>query len=344
MDTVDIEKVAQTHGFPAVSVLCPLERRRPGNLEDPRRLAALRDSAVSALRATADRETADRVVGRLDGAIASIDLDYPADGIAILVTADESHVVSLPFEPRARVVLDEGFATRDLLDAAQQMLRARVIVLSGERARCFQAVGGSLIEVVGDIFPMKVWAPVQGDTPHRDLPIGEHEHAEAQRSVLRAVDRAISDLQRREHEPVIVVAPERDLAYFDEITAHRDDVIGRVHGNHIEDSVAAIERVVGPEMHAAVARRADAAVRRAVASVGVRGASGLDEVGLTAVAGRGHELFVERDLAVAPTTPGALDDPIDRAVAAVLTHGGRVTIVPPGALAEYDGIVLALRY
>jgi Bacterial archaeo-eukaryotic release factor family 3 len=344
MDTVDIEKLAQVRGFPAVSVLCPLERRRPGNLEDPRRLAALRERAAGALLAAADRETAERVVERLDEAIASIDLDHPADGVAVLVTAEDSHVVLLPVPVRARVVVDEAFATRELLDAAQQMLRARVIVLSGERARCFQAVGSALTEVVSETFPMTISPPVEADTPHGDFPIGEHEHAEAQRFVLRAVDRAVSELQRREHEPLVVVAPERDLAYFDEVTAHRDDVIGRVHGNHILDPVSAIEHVVEAEMHATGARRAEAAVRRAIAAVGPRGASGLEAVGLAAEAGRGHELFVERDLTASPTTPDGLDDPIDRAVDAVLTHGGRVTIVPPASLAAYDGIVLALRY
>ena len=47
-----IERLAEVHGNPAVSILCRLDRCRPGNLEDPRRLNALRKRAIEALSNT----------------------------------------------------------------------------------------------------------------------------------------------------------------------------------------------------------------------------------------------------------------------------------------------------
>lgn len=349
MEIADIEKLAQVHASPAVSILCPLERRRPGNLEDPRRLAALRARALSVLGRGHDPDTVERLVERLDEAIATIDLTHPADGVAILSTADESHVLALWCPIRARVIVNETFATRDLLDAVQQTMRTRVLVFDAEHARCFQAAGPTLTEIVGHGFPLSISPRLQEDTPHRDLPIGEHERAEAHRFVLRGVDDAIAALQRDEREPLIVVATGRELAYFDEVTDHRDDIIERVHGSHVNDHVAAIERVVAPAIQAALESRAADAVQRATESVGARGVSGLDEVARAAEEGRGHELFLEHDLTVAAPAPAfatgdRLEDPIDEVVGAVLRHAGRVTIVPSGALAQYDGIVMALRY
>jgi Bacterial archaeo-eukaryotic release factor family 3 len=196
MDIADIEKLAEIHGNPAVSILCRLDRRRPGNLEDPRRLDALRERAIDAVLNTYDERLVAPLLGRIEAAVASVDLAHPSDAVAILVTADESHVLRLPFPVFSRVVVDDTLATRDLVNAAQRTLRARVVVLAAERARCFDANGSSLHEVHGHGFPLHISPPVQEDTPHRDLPIGEHEQAEAHRFVLRAVDAALAELQR----------------------------------------------------------------------------------------------------------------------------------------------------
>ena len=75
-------------------------------------------------------------------------------------------------------------------------------------------------------FPLHISPPVQEDTPHRDLAIGEHEKAEAHRFV--------------------------------------HDVIGCTHGNHVDDSVAVIERVVEPALTAELERLSVEAVRRAL--------------------------------------------------------------------------------
>jgi hypothetical protein len=54
-----MKELLETGGEPAVSILCPLDTRRPGNPRDPRVLANLRDRA------------ADRVASTLDGPAAS---------------------------------------------------------------------------------------------------------------------------------------------------------------------------------------------------------------------------------------------------------------------------------
>ncbi len=263
MDMTDIEKLAEVRGNPAVSILCRLDRRRPGNLEDPRRLEALRKEAIDAVLNTYDERLVAPLLGRIEAAIAGVDLAHPSEAVAVLVTADEAHVAPLPFPVFSRVVVGETFATRDLVNAIRQTLHARVLVLAAERARCFEAIGASLREVHGHGFPLHLSPPVQEDTPHRDRPIGEHEQAEAHRFVLREVDTALSELQARDHRPLVVVAPVRELAYFDEVTKFAADVVGRVHGNHVEDSLASIEAVVQPALKAELARRSDEAVRRA---------------------------------------------------------------------------------
>ena len=316
----------------------------PGNLEDPRRLDALRKKAIDAVLETHDAREVQSLLERIDGAVDSVDFAHPSDAVAILVTADECHVLPLQFPVFSRVVVDDTFATRDLVNGAGQTLSARVLVLAAERARCFKVSGNTLREVYGHGFPLHISPPVQEDTPHRDLPIGEHEQMEAHRYVLRAVDDAVAELQARDHRPIVVVAPVRELAYFDEVTRFTKDIIGRVHGNHVEDTVTVIEHVVEPALSTELPRRSDDAVRRANEAIGRGAATRFAEVAVDARAGRGHELIVEEDLHVATATTEGPDDPVDEVIDAVLAHDGKVTIVPHGALAEHGGIVLLLRY
>ena len=49
MDINDIEKLADVKADPAVSIMCRLDRRRPGNFADPLRLDALRKRAIAAV-------------------------------------------------------------------------------------------------------------------------------------------------------------------------------------------------------------------------------------------------------------------------------------------------------
>jgi hypothetical protein len=344
MNIADIKELAQVRGNPAVSILCRLDRRRPGNLEDPRRLDAFRKKAIDTVLRTHDEREVGPLLQRIEAAVDSIDLAHPSDAIAILVTADESHVLTLPFPVFSRVVVDDTFATRDLVNGVEQMLSARVLVLAADRARCFEMTGDSLREVYGHGFPLHISPSVQEDTPHRDLPIGEHEQMEAHQYVLRAVDAGLAELQTRDHRPIVVVATVRELAYFDEVTRFAKDVIGRVHGNHVDDTVTGIEHVVQPTLTAELARRSDDAVRRANEAVGRGAATRFAKVAAAARTGRGRELIVEEDFHVETATTEGPDDPVDEVIQAVLTHDGQVTTVPPGALADHGGIVLILRY
>jgi hypothetical protein len=344
MDLSEIEKLAHVHGDPAVSILCRLDRRRPGNLEDPLRLEALRSRAGELVRESAEPARAAALAARVDDAVAAVDLAHPGDGVAVLVTAEDSHVLPLPFAVRDRVVVDATFATRELIEAARRSLHARVLVLAAEDARCFEAVGSSLRELHGHGFPLHLSPPVQEDTPKRDLPIGEREQAEAHRTVVRRVDEALAALQHADHLPLVVVATVRELAYFEEVTRFRADVVGRVHGNHVGDALEDVERVVAPALAEAASRRAAAAVTRAQEALGTAAAVGIEEVETAATAGRGHELIVEENLRVDAARPAGADDPVDRVMRAVLAQGGTVTTVPDGALADRDGIVLVLRY
>jgi len=364
MQASDLEKLVGIRAFPAVTILLPTQRERPGNSEDPLRLRHLVTRASERLYKEYDRREVAPLAERLSAAAASVDFAHPGAGLALLATVDEVHVFAVPFTLPERVVVNERFAMRDLLVGTYRSPRYRVLVLSAKKCRLLSGSGTSLSEARQGAFPIQVEPPREEDTPHKDLPIHESQRQEAYRFIFRRVDRALDEIKAADPRPILLVGVERDLAFFREVSRHGRSIIGRIAGNHVGDSPATLSRLVAPVVSAHFARRDAAAVSELLEAVGAgRAALGIDDVYALASAGRGRRLVVDDDFRfparivdgrpVPADSTGAppdgvegidVIDAVDLIAEAVLTTGGEVIFVASGALAEHGGIGLLLRY
>jgi hypothetical protein len=355
MNKGTIEQLAQLRGMPAVTILCPLDARRPGNPHDPAVLAELRDRATEQMRANLSDRAASSMVSRIADAVSALDLEHPTPGVAIFVSPDVSRSIPLGLPVEPEVVVGERFAIRGLLTALQQRPRARVVVLSQAKTRCVDLDGDHASERLDFGFPLEVQPPVEADTPHRDFPLGEHEHAEAAKFVFRAVDQALDGLQHRDERPLVLLGAERDLAYFDEITTQRAHVIGRCHGDYERLTADAIADLVQPVLDAHQLEQEQHACAEVREAIGSRAVAGIVDTWTAARAGRGHQLVVEDGFrypvrvvvdALEPAQdndPGACDA-VEDTVEEVVRHGGDVLVVPDDSLADVGRIALVTRY
>src|SRR5947209_19176149 len=95
MNRTTVKQLAQVHGRPAVSILCPLDSRRPGNAHDPALLSQLRNEAVDQVEGLVQGHAATLLIDRIDMALASVDLHHPSRAIAVLSSPSLSLVFSL---------------------------------------------------------------------------------------------------------------------------------------------------------------------------------------------------------------------------------------------------------
>jgi hypothetical protein len=353
--TVNVKELTENAGEPAVSILCPLDTKRPGNTRDPRLLAQLRNEAVARLDGVCPDGEVTAMSARIDDAIATLDLGHPSEGVAVLVAPGSSRVLPLEATVEPRVVVGRTFATHDLVAALLQPQRARVLVLAQGMTRCFDLTGDSVVERRSDGFPVEVEPPTEQDTPHRDFPMDEHERAEATKFVFRVVERALTELQRRAPRPLVLVGTDRDLAYFDEVSAWSRAVVGRVAGNHERATASEISRLVQPLLAEHAREEQRRACDEAREAVGTRAVAGIAGVWSAAREGRGRRLLLEdgfrfqgRDddgtLNEAPAGESGAFDAVDDVIDAVLRHDGDVVPVPAGALGDLGHVALLLRF
>jgi hypothetical protein len=351
----NVEQLAQLRGAPAVSILCPLDTLRPGNPPDPGVLRELRDRAAALVRGAVSGSAASTLISRIDDAISAVDLAHPTPGVALFVSSDVTHIISLDSPVEPQVVVGERFASLGVLAALARRRRARVVVLSQTVTRCIDLTGGNTYERLDFGFPVEIQPPVETDAPHRDFPLDEHEHAEAAKYVFRSVDRALEALQHHDRRPLVLLGAERDLAYFDEITGQRANVIGRLHGDYERDTAAAIADLVQQVLDAHELEQQAHACAQVREVIGTRAVAGIADVWSAARAGRGHQLLVENDfsysarsagdtLEPAPREDADAFDAVEDTVEEVVRHGGEVVVVRSDSLRDLDRIALVTRY
>jgi hypothetical protein len=356
VDRVEVIELARVRAEPAVSVLCPVAQPVTAHPEDAARLRSLLDRAVETVGEWRGAETAAQVRRQLEAAGPAVEAGEHGRGLAVLATPDDCRVLHLPFPVEEQIVVDDTFATRQLLEGLDRTVPCLALVLGGGGGRLLAWDGVHPTERTTGGFPVAVTPPHEWDTPHRDLPIHEGSVTEERRTVFREVDRALGDVLAGESLPVVVLAPERDLALFAEVGRHGDAVVGQVHGSFEHASAATVAEAVQPALRDHLVARRQAAVARLRDAHG-RGRAVVDlaEVGRAAEEGRGHELVLEEGFSfprhrVDGLTPGegpdvqlAVDDVVDDVVETVLLHGGEAAFVEPGALDPEGHIGLILR-
>lgn len=358
MRMTDLAELRQPRPYPAVSLLAPLQRHRPGNLEDPILLRDLVDRARRHLQDELGARDSTEVLTRLDDAIATLDLHHPSDGIAVFVAPGETHVLPLAFTVPERVQIDDTFATRDLVRGVTRTPRYRVLALGEKPTRLLTGTTTTLTETHSGGFPLFVEGALGEPLASGGFPVHSSRSEEQHHAFFREVDQALGVVMAEDPLSVVVAGTERDLAYFDQITKHRQWIVGALRGNYEDSAPDELAALTAPLLDAALATQRASVLAELVEAVGVdRGIVGVKAVWDSARAGRARVLLVEDDF-VYPArlvdehlepagdedASGVIDDAVDELIEMVLDAGGEVTVFGSGELAEHGPVAALLRY
>ena len=124
-------KSLQSHrNYPSVSILAPTHRTAPSNRQDPIKVRNLVRKAIDRLHGEFNKREVAAVVKNLQQLVRDVDWGHALDGLALLASKERSAAVRLPFRVKPRAVIDETFATRDLVYSFNRAPPYRVLVLS----------------------------------------------------------------------------------------------------------------------------------------------------------------------------------------------------------------------
>ena len=258
--------------------------------------------------------------------------------VAVFASPTYSAVVRLGDATRDRVVIDDTFATRDLVADANRTAVYRVVALSDRKARVFEGDRTRLVEQRTEVWPL-----------HR-------EHDQSPALWARAVMSAVTAEHARQPLPTVVAGVNRSAR--DAAKANNLDMIGIIRGNHDRTSWIDLHHQAWPLVCDWLRADQHRALDHLDTARGAnRFAGGLHEVWELANDGRVELLVVEesfvyparlrdgRLIAATDTeAPDVIDDAIDEVIEIVLKYAGRVAIIADGSLDDHQRISAVLRY
>jgi hypothetical protein len=327
------------HAYPSITVLL---NTTPGASLSPAEEVnglAMVEQADRRLRDDAPDALREKLVQRLTEMTSALTHARCSSAVALCVSPTYDATVHLGRTVVERVVIDDTFATRDVVADLNRTAIYRVVTVSDRLTRLFVGDRHRLVEERNAPWPL-----TRGD-----------DHSATSWS------REVSAQLRAEHliapMPTVVAGVERTVRSA--VPPDLFEAIGYISGNHDRSRWSDLHNAAWPLVTDWLRTDTARAMSRLdEARSNNRFAGGLDEVWSLANDGRVSVLVVEEGFAVAarvaadgqlrPTAdreaPDVIDDIVDDTIEAVLRHGGSAVIVADGELAASNRIAAVLRY
>ncbi len=353
----DLIREIQGHSqYPSVSILLPTSRTAPDNHKDKLAIKKLYRNAEKRLLTEFDKRSMNGLLEKLKKNIESVDVRLNLDGLAVFVNNDFEKIVRLPFPVRERVIIDDTFATRDLIRAMNRSITYYTLSLSAEFVRLFEGYRDTLIEVTERGFPFANPIP-RGSNLELSTSLKETRLKE----FFNQVDKAFIHIHHNNPKPLVLTGVEKNISAYRNVADNKKIILTSIDGNHDHTPVHELAKLVWPVVREKMAEEREKMIGRINKALSAhKFASGLEEVWRLANEERGELLLVEEGyhqavklsedgrsfVKIDPPVNGTntVDDLVDEIAEKIVSTGGNVVFTDNGTLSGYDRIGLILKY
>ncbi|MEO6908379.1 MAG: hypothetical protein ABI210_10865 [Abditibacteriaceae bacterium] len=347
---------------PALSILLPTYYKSSDDLQqNPVRFKKLMRQAIDQLLEKHSKTELKSLLENLDTVAESIDFDHPKKGLAVFASNSVGRSYPLLFSVDEQVVIDETFATRHLVHARNRSKRYYLLLLTQGICRLYDCHRDELREIQEKGFPRKsqqdgVDTEWTGDFGV-DSDSYDTRHA---REFIRLVDESLDAIIGDNDLPLIIAGVQRNLAFFDKVSKHKNRLIGTVEGNYEKAPVPELSAIVWGAARQGFDSKRKKVLAQLDNAVGTKQfASGIDGVWRMAQEGRVATLLVEEGFhypaAVSDDglsikgvpenyTHHTVADAVDEVIETVLKRKGQVVFQENGALDNHKQIAAITRF
>lgn len=366
-----LKSLRETTAKPAVSIFVKTHRKHPENEKDPIALKNQLKVAEERIENEYDKKTATTILEKIHAATADLDHNYNLDTLAIFASTDDVQVLRLPLDAKERVIIDERFATRDLIRDMASAVHYYVVVLGRDQARLIEAANDRVVkEFTPEDDAQKnmenIPFPIENNSLYKTGDGGSDRSANNENSYLKEyfnrVDKSVQELWGEHKMPLVIVGDNRNISYYKEVCDRPENIIGAVSNvtdledgsaKHIVDGVQEAVEAYRTSLHEAALGEIDKA----------RGAemlrTDLQEIYRSAFQGAGETLYLRKGYmqpakidekaqtltpAEDPAAEGVTDDAIGAIIEHVIHNGGKVVFMPQDIMGDDLPVALVTRY
>jgi len=340
-----------------VSIILNTHRTKPDNQNDPVTLKNLIKNAEERLYNDYEKRFVWPIMENINKVADSINHNFNLDSLIIYANKDFADYTRLPVKATDRVVIDNTFATRDLVRAMHQESAYYALVVSRQNARLIEAFNDGVVEEKAGVFPIKNETLYATDKKKLTTNKGQDNLTE---EFFNRVDKALQEAIKDHPMPVVIVTETRNFDHYLKVADKKDLIIGHVNMNRDEEKAHHIIPEAWNVVQTLIKMKNEARItelRKAV-SAGLF-ASDYNDIWNAIIQGRGKTLFVKRGFyqpallvenEIVPVDnfekdqKGVVDDIIDEMIEQTMAYGGDVVFVEGDELSKFGSVALMTRY
>ncbi len=353
-----LKRLKNTVSESCVTIILNTHRTSPDNKKDPLTLKNLIKDAETRLFADETKKDAQHIVQRLLDVESQIDHSHNLESLILFVNEDIAEYMRLPISVEDRVIIDNSFATRDLMRSLHYNTNYYVLVLSKQKTRLIEAFNDKVVAEIGKPFPFE-------NNQFYSSNVAEQSNAARQTSLVaeyfNRIDKEVNKIRKEKPLSVLICSDEANYHEYLKVADQKQSIFdtylnqNRVEAkaHHIvEEAWKIVQKYTIDKNHA---RKEE--LSKAVGSG--KFLSDVNDIWRAISEGKVQTLFIEENLfqpgymeadkitLVADAErnkKGVVDDIYDEMIEANMTFGGDVVFLPKGELTKFEGFGAITRY
>ncbi len=341
-----------------ITIIVTTHRTKPDYLNDGLRIKNLIKEVEDRLMADTSKRNATSLIEKLNTLAATIDHSQNLESLMLFVNNEVAEYTRLPIKVEDRVVIDETFATRDLIRAMHLESQYYILVLSQDKIRLIEAMNDKIIKEVGKPFP---YENTQFFTKNRAAGAIASKQTSLIAEYFNQADKKLNEIRKNNPLPVLICGLEENHNEYLKIADKKHSIFSVfLNKNKINDPVHSIVEEswgIVKDYVIKMNNERKEELRRAVGEN--KFLSDTNEIWKAISEGKIQTLFIEQGLfqpAVMKNDEivyvsneerndtGVIDDIFDEMIEANMDFGGDVVFLPKGELTKFNGFGAITRY
>lgn len=341
-----------------VTIIMNTHRTRPDYLKDEISLKNHIKEVENRLSVDESNKDVKKIIDRLNVLAEKIDHSHNLESLILFVNEDLADYTRLPIAVEDRVVVDNNFATRDLVRAMHLETNYYVCVLSQEKVRLIEANNDKVVAEIETSFPIinekfntSEWVDLSNSTRQRNL-LNEF---------FNKVDKEINEVRKNKILPVLVCSVEENYYEYLKVADQKNSIFDTfLSGNRIEEKNYTIVTEAWKIVQEHTIKKNNDRIMELKNAVNEnKFLSDTNDIMRGIKEGKIQTLFIEQGLfqpAVMQdseivyvsenerSNKNVIDDIYDELIEENMNFGGDVVFLPKGELKKFNGFGAITRY
>ena len=353
-----LRELKNIHSDNCITIIMTSHRTKPDYLNDSLRLKNLIKEVETRLMADVSKKEATALLERVNALAETIDHSQNLESLMLFVNEDVAEYTRLPINVEDRVVIDETFATRDLIRAMHLETHYYILVLSQDKIRLIEAMNDKVVQEIGKPFPIE---NKQFFSKNRAALAIAAKQTTLMAEFFNQADKDVNKVRKDNPLPVFICGLEENHNEYFKIADLKHTIFDVfLNKSKINDPIHSIVEESWSVVKDYVIEKNNGRKEELKKAVGEnKFLSDTNEIWRAISDGKIQTLFIEQGLfqpAVMDNgeivyvsdekrnDKGVIDDVYDEMIEANMDFGGDVVFLPKGELTKFNGFGAITRY